>query len=347
MSEVEFKSALHCRLRSTVKEMAGPSFDERVAAAASRMRRAAKEQETEQRRRLEEAMERARRRPNESAARAKEPESIEERTARGKQRLEKQESEYRRTMQDLRQRMAEREPIFRTEDVSAAFEELQQRQLARKQQLQEEEDQNWEHLRGIKQGVLERPLLVEAARPHDWALRRAEDARRRAAPLVREGPLDDKIRRAVSDPSFKESEWARTVQEIRDRMDARPKLHEISYPKKEIQPEVCEPHNPLLEKIEADLSEIVAVKREQMTRDERKQRRMLQELKEKGEQSAPLLGTHRIQRGPNYRPLREVTEAKREELAKTTREQWRKIRELQAAGRSRSLARAGGAALAG
>merc|ERR1719378_1007325 len=60
------------------------------------------------------------------------------------------ESQYAQDLSRLKDKMDRREPLFRLEKVEAAFEEMRKRQAGRRQQLTEEEHQQWEHLRSLE-----------------------------------------------------------------------------------------------------------------------------------------------------------------------------------------------------
>lgn len=216
---------------------AGPSFEERVSRAAADFRSRARATETEQRQILAEAVGRAKARPMESQPRPKseEPESVEERTKRGRRKLALEQAEYARQAEETLHRMRTREPLFKVSEVNKCVDDLKQRQKERKKELQDDERQRWEALKSLQFSVLNRPLLVEAyERPPKPLVHRAK-----AIYTPPEDPLDKKIRNAMSSKSFSESGWCADVAAIKDRQNARPKLHEIPYP-----PKVCQPRSP-------------------------------------------------------------------------------------------------------
>merc|ERR1719478_1300027 len=84
------------------------------------------------------------------------------------------------------------------------------------------------------------------------------------------GPLEKLVADAVAQPWFKNSDWAKTTQDMREKMNNREKLHEISYPPKVREQEVEKGPSPLIQKIQADLAAHAEKKAEAMRAEERK-----------------------------------------------------------------------------
>lgn len=331
-----YAAAVKGRIKTVVKERSGPSFDERIAAASSRMRKQANAEAKVQNEKINQAVAKAKARPNESSTRLKKdaPESIESRAARGLQVVKSETKEHWKKVQELRHRMATRDPLFKLTEVAAGFALMKQRQKDRQTQLKKDEADMWEFLNGMKIKVLDNPLLVEQARAGDWLEKRAQDAMVRAWPLERTTPLDQKITRAMSDSSFTKSDWTRTVNGLREKMDNREKLHEITYPKKWEDPPPAA-KSALRAKIEADIQAHTDLRMADMAKAEREQRKKIKELEEAGWAKSPMLGVHKIKRNENYKSPEEIAESKQVEMAAASREQWAKIKEIREAGYSR------------
>lgn len=225
----DYSNRLRGKISTVLKGSTGPSFEERAAAGASRMKKKANAIEIRQAQMLEEAVARAKARPIESPTRPKhhEPESVESRVARGKVELRKREREYAEDKADLLYRMKTREPLFRVSEVQAAAEEQNQRQAEYKQAMKDDEERRWEMIRGLKEKVMERPMLVDDYRKPVHA---TPDQVKRE--MGEETELDRKIQRGMAAKSFSESSWAQTVGDIKQRADNRVPLHKIPYPPK-------------------------------------------------------------------------------------------------------------------
>merc|ERR1712072_744940 len=87
-------------------------------------------------------------------------------------------------------------------------------------------------LQSMQERVVNRPLLAESyERPIHT---RSEQELRLVPNHTKPLPKDTIIKKSVSHPWFLESAWGKEVTAMRQRMDQRQKLHEISYPPKEI-----------------------------------------------------------------------------------------------------------------
>lgn len=227
-SPEEIKKAIRHKVRGIVTSRSGASFEERSALSAAKFRAQAAVISRRQKDLIEEAVRRGRAQPNSSVLRDRtmEPESVGDRVARGVKDVRRQTQEYWGELAGLRQKMATREPLYKLEEVAAAELMLKERQVQRKRELREDEEQRWKMIRGIQEKVIDRPLAMEE-------FRRKEHS---AGPAyaVPEEPfgIDKKIQIAIAKRSFQESSWRQEVQSIHERADNRPKLHEIKYPPK-------------------------------------------------------------------------------------------------------------------
>jgi hypothetical protein len=235
----QLKGELHKRLGSTVKQRAGPSFDERIGVAVKAMKVKAMASEAEQRKTLTGAIEKGRGRPVSAPIRkASETPNMEAMLRERRKKMKEDESDYNAKLEEIKDKMANREPLFRLSDVSAAFAMQRKRAEERRQQMVEDEHQRWEHLRSVELGASKRPLLIE-------------DPTYKAPPKVRDNPPADegykvyrgdreeyekdiKIRAAINSPAFLRTDWAKQVAAIKEKTDNRMKLNEISYPPKGI-----------------------------------------------------------------------------------------------------------------
>lgn len=231
----EFQAKLHSKMKAVMRESTGPSFEERIQVAAERKRKDALSTEREQKKVLEDAVRRARERPMACPFRTKEetPESIESRTVRGLKDLRERNKEYAKHGEELKQRMAAREPLFKVSEVNAAFEEIKRKQAERRRQLQKEEREQWAHLRTLQESVFARPLMLEDG-GHKTKHERKPTEERLVPSFERPSWLDKKIKSAMTNKEFIDSQWGGEVNSIRERANNRPKLWEISYPPKKI-----------------------------------------------------------------------------------------------------------------
>lgn len=287
----EVQAKLQERLKTSIKEAKGPSFEERVAVAAKKFQLEARATQEEQRKHLEEAKERAKLRPCASAARSKEltPPSFEDFAKEHQKTIKENMKKASKEAKARKHRMDTREPLFKVSEVESAFEAMRQRQEERKQQLQRDEEERWEHIKEIQRKVIDRPMLHESyerpvhVKPHAveerlipehakdtikdmkikkavsrqwftesawgkevWGLKEKMDARQKLSeiqyppkkhaepPMPRRiiQPMDTRMNEVIQSPWFKKSQWSEAITEMKQRQDDRPKLHEITYPKK-------------------------------------------------------------------------------------------------------------------
>merc|ERR1712014_513880 len=117
----------------------------------------------------------------------------------------------------LKYKMEMREPLFRLEKVEAAFQEMQKRQADRRQQLKEEETQQWEHLRSLEENAAKRPLLIENPNyrhPRPRPESAPDLGHRPRFPFGREEyECDKRIRSAIQAKWFERSEWGQAVKQ--------------------------------------------------------------------------------------------------------------------------------------
>jgi hypothetical protein len=222
------KSRIRTQVRGIVTARTGPSFEERVNAAAKVFREKAAETQKEQEKAIAAAVNKGRSKPPEAPVRSRKdaPESIESRAERGLKEVTKATRAHWAEVAKLKDKMANREPLFRLEAVAAAVKELKERQEARRLELEEDERQRWEFIGSLKERVLERPLVLESFEREPL---KPVDLRRMATPAPVPVGIEKKIQNATSKSSFKDSDWAKQVEVIRARQDSRPKLHEIKY----------------------------------------------------------------------------------------------------------------------
>mmetsp|Transcript_130056 Transcript_130056/g.277789 ORF Transcript_130056/g.277789 Transcript_130056/m.277789 type:complete len:193 (+) Transcript_130056:333-911(+) len=155
-------------------------------------------------------------------------------------RMKQLEEEYAVQLERLKDKMDKREPLFKLDEVRAAFDMQKKRQEERKKQLAEEERMRWEHLRSVESNACKRPLLIEDAQyrpPRPTATQSTPDASaalKSAAHSVMRGGMacDARISDAMSQRWFTQSKWAEEVREIKERAANRQKLHECDYPPK-------------------------------------------------------------------------------------------------------------------
>merc|ERR1712048_775067 len=96
------------------------------------------------------------------------------------------------------------------------------------------------------------------------------------------GPIEKQIQATVNTQWFKNSGWTQSVNELKEKMNNREKLHEISYPKKWEDPPPVNNPSPFLLKIQAQMEEKCEENRQKMVAEERKQRAILRQIKEQG-----------------------------------------------------------------
>jgi len=248
-SQDALKGHLNGRIRETLKEHTGPSFEERSRMAAKEFRMRAQAMEREQQKVLDEALERAKLRPCSSAVRPKEmiPPTPEERALHHAQVIKKNNARYAKEKADREKRIKSREPLYKVSEVKAAFEEQERRQRERKKQLREEERLQWEHIQELKERVVERPLLVEEYhRPeHTRTVENPRLVPEHSKPTL----LEAQLHKALSAPDLADYRLA-----IKQRQDVRPKLHEIQYPPKKF---VYKPREKVMSDMDKRLEELV------------------------------------------------------------------------------------------
>jgi len=232
--KAKFQAKMTKRIQQTIKERSGPSFEERVQVRASKFRKEAKATRDTQLKVIEAAITRAKARPTESPFRTKEetPPSIEEWAKKHKQTRADNEAMYAEEYAQRKYRMDTREPLFRVSEVQAAFEMQNKRQLENKRKLRKMEQDRWNMLQSMQQRVVHRPLLVEHFERPVHA--KSEPELRLIPNHTKPMNKDISIKKCVSQPWFLESAWGKEVATFKERMDNRPKLHEIAYPPKEI-----------------------------------------------------------------------------------------------------------------
>lgn len=237
---------LHKRLSSTVRARSGPSFDERVEAASRAFTKKARAVEAEQTKLLQDAVAKGRSRPTSAPTRPKShgPDQRAMLQERMKQ-MKEQELAYKNHVAAIKDKMDHREPLFRLSDVQAGIEMLKAQQEEKKQELQQEEAERWETIRGVKETAFQRPLLIEDYnyRPPAKQLSEAASAPnlrpQSAGSLGRSGfggcfdnEFDERIANEISKRWFAESDWGKKVKQMKEKADSRQKLHEISYTQK-------------------------------------------------------------------------------------------------------------------
>eukprot|EP00930_Biecheleria_cincta_P004067 TRINITY_DN104969_c0_g1_i1.p1 TRINITY_DN104969_c0_g1~~TRINITY_DN104969_c0_g1_i1.p1 ORF type:complete len:273 (-),score=36.28 TRINITY_DN104969_c0_g1_i1:244-1062(-) len=240
------RADLHKRLSSTVRTRTGPSFDERVEAASKAFTKKARAVEAEQNKVLQTAVENGRSRPTSAPFRPRSlgPNQQAMLQERLKQ-MREQELEYKHYVAAIKQKMDQREPLFRLSDVQAGIEMLQVQREEKKRELQLEEAERWETIRSVKENAFGRPLLIEDYNYRPPPKERSEAASapgqrpQSAGSLGRSGfgacadnEFDERIANEISKRWFAESDWGKKVKEMKERADSRQKLHEMSYPQK-------------------------------------------------------------------------------------------------------------------
>lgn len=239
LARVELRRSIQRTLRSRC----GPSFDERMQKAVTERHKKALASEQEQRKVLLGAIERGRSQPDGSRARpASASTNLKAMLQVRRNEMKRHEGEYAEHLNHVRDKLNNREPLFRIEHVNACLEMQERRNVERKRQIQVEEHHQWEHIRGLESKVNTRPLLVENA---NYRAPRTESAptlgvadatnagepsrRPRSAPWGRamyEG--DRRIQNAVSQKWFNNSEWGKSVKQLKEKMDNRVPLSETS-----------------------------------------------------------------------------------------------------------------------
>jgi len=169
--------------------------------------------------------------------------------------MKKCESDYKCTLDKLRDKMEKREPLFRLSEVNAAFAMQREKAAQKKREMAQDESERWAHMRSLEEKASTRPLLIE---DYHYKAEKAKPVRSKSATDVKagtegapapratgmtneelnifEGGDDDpkmrKIQEAIGQKWFQNSDWAQTVRDIKERADNRQKLHEVKYPNK-------------------------------------------------------------------------------------------------------------------
>jgi len=112
---------------------------------------------------------------------------------------------------------------------------------ARKREQRAIEREWWGTIRDIQESVLCRPLLVEQQSSVSETLKASKSRlstspERSASVGPLPGPIERKVTNAITHPSYLASEWAKQVEQMKERQNSRPKLHELEYKPKEITP---------------------------------------------------------------------------------------------------------------
>eukprot|EP00928_Gymnodinium_smaydae_P062361 TRINITY_DN46246_c0_g1_i1.p2 TRINITY_DN46246_c0_g1~~TRINITY_DN46246_c0_g1_i1.p2 ORF type:complete len:197 (+),score=54.25 TRINITY_DN46246_c0_g1_i1:125-715(+) len=168
-SKGRLKEQIRSLVSSSVRERAGPSFEERLAAATATRIEFMKQTEKEQWDRIREARENGERKSQNASPIAaflragvppnnhKQEEMLQER----KRRAAKMARDYRLEKEAMRQRLNTREPLFRVAEVAAAQAALREQAAKRKRELKDDERKRWEQISEIERSVLGRPLLMD------------------------------------------------------------------------------------------------------------------------------------------------------------------------------------------
>jgi len=169
--------------------------------------------------------------------------------------MKKCESDYKNTLDNLRDKMEKREPLFRLSEVNAAFAMQREKAAQKKREMAQDESERWAHMRSLEEKASTRPLLIE---DYHYKAEKAKPVRSKSATDVKAGtegapapratgmtneelnifeggddnPKDRKIQEAIGQKWFQNSDWAQTVRDIKERADNRQKLHEVKYPNK-------------------------------------------------------------------------------------------------------------------
>eukprot|EP00442_Polarella_glacialis_P059079 CAMPEP_0115142524 /NCGR_PEP_ID=MMETSP0227-20121206/60210_1 /TAXON_ID=89957 /ORGANISM="Polarella glacialis, Strain CCMP 1383" /LENGTH=339 /DNA_ID=CAMNT_0002551145 /DNA_START=166 /DNA_END=1185 /DNA_ORIENTATION=+ len=163
-------------LRPTLCEWGtgGLSFEKRQAIAVAKGLEQLKQVEKEQRDRIKDAMERGIRKSQEQSPladqkRMEQPDNVAIQAAQLEERrrnMARVARKYNDEKEAIMEKLRNREPLFKLQDVAAATSALQQQADARKRALQEEEKKRWEHLEELNRKVLDRPLLMHYLHKH-------------------------------------------------------------------------------------------------------------------------------------------------------------------------------------
>mmetsp|Transcript_70815 Transcript_70815/g.124997 ORF Transcript_70815/g.124997 Transcript_70815/m.124997 type:complete len:448 (+) Transcript_70815:64-1407(+) len=134
--------------------------------------------------------------------------------------------------------MRSRSVMILTQEAAA-----EKRKSQRKSAQTEQERIQRDILRSVQDSVMSRPLLMDSS-GSDFHETRSLRTRSASAGHIRKEPetfMETKVERAISMPFYQSSKWAKKVSKIKERMDERPKLHEVKYPPKEVpEPSDCD-----------------------------------------------------------------------------------------------------------
>lgn len=243
------KGELLGRVGKTVRDRAGLSWDERMEISVKAFQTKARVVESEAKKVLSDSIEKGRSRatscPHRSPADAPNQQAM---LLKRKKEMQEKEQEYRETVDRIKDKMEKREPLFKLSEVNAAFAMQRERMIQRKREMAQDEHERWEHLRSVEQNAASRPLLIEdpmykppkkkpegsASAPAVGSEANPIDKSMTTNPAVfggrEEYEKDIKIRNAVSQPWFQNSDWNKTVQAIKDKVNNRVPLNGETYP---------------------------------------------------------------------------------------------------------------------
>jgi len=250
----KMREDLLTRVGVTIKQRAGPSWEERMEKSVKGFKARAKVVEDAAKKDLSDAIDKGNQRATSCPHRdPKDAPNQKGMLVERMKQMKKCESDYKDTLDALKTKMENREPLFRLSEVNAAFAMQREKAAQKKREMAQDESERWAHMRSLEQKAATRPLLIEdyhfkpeKAKPVLTKSKSAPDAKAggegAAAPptgagvLYWEGGDDDpkyrKIQEAIGQNWFQNSDWAQTVREIKERADNRQKLHEIKYPNK-------------------------------------------------------------------------------------------------------------------
>lgn len=232
--KAKFQKKMTKRIVETIKDRSGPSFEERVAVRSAKFRKETRVIEQSQAKTIEHAISKAKARPSESPFRSKDltPPSIEDWGKEHAQTRSDNEARYAQVYAERKNRMDAREPLFRVSEVQAAFQMQEDRKAENMSKLRQDEKERWAFLKSMQERVVDRPLLVES---YERPIHSKSETELRLIPNHTKPPQSQiNIQKCVSLKSFQDSAWGKEVATLRQRMNDRPKLHEIAYPPKVI-----------------------------------------------------------------------------------------------------------------
>jgi len=237
------------RVEVVVKKRAGPSWEERMEKSMKGFAAKARVLEGEQKKALTESIERGRSRPTSAPTRLLSLSPNQQAMLRQRQKeMAQGESDYKVQMENLKDKMQKREPLYRLSEVNAAFAMQRQRMIQKKAEMAQDEHERWEHLRTMEERASERPLLIEESglrapkkvappsRPDTAPAGKQEfdDSAEKSGATEffgkEEYECDTRIRSAWANEVASGSSWAMEVARIKDKVNNRLKLHEETYP---------------------------------------------------------------------------------------------------------------------